>query len=508
MRRLLCIALWVLVALVVPSVAMANQSVTGWCETGAIAVVTSGLQSSNQVQGSFPQCQVEVLVHGGGIATIFADNLNTPLANPFLANTIGQFSFYGNNGRYDIVLSGGGNGGLPSPVTISDVLLNDPFQEISSLCTVAFTPTPTFTANLCSIFSMTLTGNVTSSGISGALTGQVISFNITNCMGSPCTLAWPSNFFNPPLLTPIAGASEQFTFALLADGNWHSMSVGESMVFDTGVNGNVLRINGVTINAITGTGANVLATSPTIITAILTTPAISNPTITGTVAGGATYTAPTLTSPTITGTVAGGASYTAPTLTGTIGGGATYTSITLPNPTSTGTDVGSETLQNKGLMSAANGNNVTLICPFQGSTGAITGNSMDQLLWSCGIPANVLGPGKGIRLRGNVQHTTGSAAPNFKLSIGGVTFSGLGGTGSTNGTRSTLIFEFFNNVGVQNAQTAGGYGLDSSGTSTAGVLGMPTTNFATGGTITIGITFNAANTNAVTGDSFWGELIQ
>src|SRR4029077_3729565 len=90
----------------------------------------------------------------------------------------------------------------------------------------------------------------------------------------------------------------------------------------------------------------------------------------------------------------------------------------------------------------------------------------------------------------------------------GVTFSSLGGVGSTNATRSTLIFEFFNNVGVQNAQTAGGYGLDSSGTATVGVLGMPTSNFATGGTITVGITFNAANTNAVTGGSFWGELIQ
>ncbi len=65
---------------------------------------------------------------------------------------------------------------------------------------------------------------------------------------------------------------------------------------------------------------------------ILTSPVISNPTITGTVAGAAIYTAPTINSPTIntpavaspsiTGTVSGSATYTRPVLTGVIDGSA------------------------------------------------------------------------------------------------------------------------------------------------------------------------------------------
>jgi hypothetical protein len=83
-----------------------------------------------------------------------------------------------------------------------------------------------------------------------------------------------------------------------------------------------------------------LAASPAI-----GTPTITNPTINGTVAGGASYTAPTITNPTVTGTVAGNPTITAPTLTsptisGTVAGGASYTSPTITNPTVTGTVAG------------------------------------------------------------------------------------------------------------------------------------------------------------------------
>jgi hypothetical protein len=123
-------------------------------------------------------------------------------------------------------------------------------------------------------------------------------------------------------------------------------------------------IPAITSPTITGTVAGgATYTSP-----IINTPTIASPTITGTVAGGATYTSPiintpTIASPTITGTVAGGATYssitltgttintgasitggtitsptiTNPTITGTVGGTASYTSITATNPTITGT---------------------------------------------------------------------------------------------------------------------------------------------------------------------------
>lgn len=74
---------------------------------------------------------------------------------------------------------------------------------------------------------------------------------------------------------------------------------------------------------------------------VLTNKTLTSPSITGTVAGSASYTTPTITSPTITGTVAGGASYTSPTITGTVAGGASYTSPTITSPSITGTVGGS-----------------------------------------------------------------------------------------------------------------------------------------------------------------------
>src|SRR5271170_2477331 len=99
-----------------PLLAAANQNAQGWCEVGAQPVVTSGLTSTTLVQASYPACTVTVFIHGGGVATIFADNSNTPLANPFTATSNGRWLFYAANGRYDIQLSGAG---FPTPVTYS-----------------------------------------------------------------------------------------------------------------------------------------------------------------------------------------------------------------------------------------------------------------------------------------------------------------------------------------------------------------------------------------------------
>lgn len=110
-----------LLMLFTPS-ARANQNAQGWCEVGSTLVVTSGLVSTTPVQGSFPLCTVTVFVHGGGLALIYSDNINTPLANPFTGALNGQWLFYASNGRYDIQLSGAG---FPIPVVFSDVILAD-----------------------------------------------------------------------------------------------------------------------------------------------------------------------------------------------------------------------------------------------------------------------------------------------------------------------------------------------------------------------------------------------
>jgi len=58
-------------------------------------------------------------VSGGGLSTIFSDNVATPLANPFTAQDGSEFFFYAANNRYDIFITG--------PVTDSflDVILFD-----------------------------------------------------------------------------------------------------------------------------------------------------------------------------------------------------------------------------------------------------------------------------------------------------------------------------------------------------------------------------------------------
>lgn len=121
-RRWLLAIAFILLA---PAIAHAREAAHGWCELGNRPVVTSGLTSSTLVQASYPQCTVTVLVHGGGLATIYSDNNGTVLANPFIAQTNGQWIWYANNGHYDVTISSSINVTMPQPVTYSDILLCD-----------------------------------------------------------------------------------------------------------------------------------------------------------------------------------------------------------------------------------------------------------------------------------------------------------------------------------------------------------------------------------------------
>lgn len=102
-----------------------NSAVTGYCVKGATPATTSGLNSTNTLQGVVPGgpagCLVQVYVSGTVTpATIYSTVGGTVLTNPFRATTSGQWVFYAATGAYDIVLSGG----LPpnaysSPVTLT-----------------------------------------------------------------------------------------------------------------------------------------------------------------------------------------------------------------------------------------------------------------------------------------------------------------------------------------------------------------------------------------------------
>src|SRR5271154_2208652 len=122
-RRLALLAF--LVSLCAVSSRAQNVASRGWCETGNTPVITSGLTSVTLVQVSYPQCTVTVFIHGGGLATVFADSSGTPLSNPFTAQLNGQWIFYGTSGQHvDVQLSGGlPFPGFPTPVTLSDIVI-------------------------------------------------------------------------------------------------------------------------------------------------------------------------------------------------------------------------------------------------------------------------------------------------------------------------------------------------------------------------------------------------
>lgn len=94
------------------SVASARAKYQGWCVTAA------GTRSLG--------CTVRVLLSGTSTqATLYSNNAGQSLANPFTADPLtGLFSFYADNGKYDISFSGG-NPSITVPYTLSAILLLD-----------------------------------------------------------------------------------------------------------------------------------------------------------------------------------------------------------------------------------------------------------------------------------------------------------------------------------------------------------------------------------------------
>lgn len=117
--------LWIGFLLIVcsPS-ARARERAFGWCENGGVIGTVSGLTVTPDFQGSYPGCIVTVYLTGTTtLATIYADNNGTPLANPFQASlTTGYWFFYADNARYDVQLSGT----VGTPFTLSDIVVSDP----------------------------------------------------------------------------------------------------------------------------------------------------------------------------------------------------------------------------------------------------------------------------------------------------------------------------------------------------------------------------------------------
>jgi hypothetical protein len=107
-----------------------HQTVYDLVVVGGQVITTAGAGSTQKAEQVIPSCTVTVYVAGTLTpATIYADRATTPTpkANPFTANSAGEWFFYAAAGRYDVRLSGGsGSNTYPSPVTYGDFWISSP----------------------------------------------------------------------------------------------------------------------------------------------------------------------------------------------------------------------------------------------------------------------------------------------------------------------------------------------------------------------------------------------
>ena len=107
----------------------------GLCAAPA-AAMERGWGWARILSSGAPAPSATVTVYDAGtlnLSTIYSDNLLTPKANPFTADSTAYWYFYGANGRYDLVFSGGG---IPTPYTLGDFLILDS-TAVGSLCGVS-----------------------------------------------------------------------------------------------------------------------------------------------------------------------------------------------------------------------------------------------------------------------------------------------------------------------------------------------------------------------------------
>jgi len=123
------------------------------------------------------------------------------------------------------ILAGPASGGS-GPVTARNAVAAD----ICGVTPVTFSATPAFDASTFAspTFTMTLTGNVTSSSVSNPIAGQQITFVITQDGTGGWTFSWPANFRGASAIAPDATLVSVQSFVY--DGSvWRATSPGTTM---------------------------------------------------------------------------------------------------------------------------------------------------------------------------------------------------------------------------------------------------------------------------------------
>jgi hypothetical protein len=145
------------------------------------------------------------------------------------------------------------------------------------------------------------------------------------------------------------------------------------------------------------------------------------------------------------------------------------------------------------------------ICPAQGPLASVTGTGGLATYYTCTIPAGALAAGKGIRVTAISKHTTGTASVTYQLSFGGTLTSAVGPSGAANQLDKN-VYEIFNAPGSTSSQTIFTTGQDSNAGTNS--LKLDTASVNTASSVTLNVQFNVPNTDAITPEMFWVELIQ
>lgn len=129
MRHILLLLILLLLSTLSAS-AVTYYTFEGSCEEPGQPVVTQGLNSTTPVQIDHVPCKITVYLHGTStLATLYQDDLGTPLTNPFNSQSNGYFHFeVSQAGEYDYVMDNTttGNPTTPSwsaPFTVSGIQL-------------------------------------------------------------------------------------------------------------------------------------------------------------------------------------------------------------------------------------------------------------------------------------------------------------------------------------------------------------------------------------------------
>jgi hypothetical protein len=285
--------------------------------------------------------------------------------------------------------------------------------------------------------------------------------------------------------------------------------------FDTAGTGNSFKINGTAVTTVTGSGANVLGTSPTIttpvISSIVNTGTLTLPTSTDTLVGRATT--DTLTNKSIAGSQ----------ITGAVTGlGATMTTARLLGRTTASTgaieeiSIGSGLTLSAGSLSASGGGGGNTVTLFSSVADATVGNTTTETTLvnttgatgSMSISANTLAAGDVLHIRGTgYSGNNGGSWLNVRIKFGSTTICSIVST-SIQTTATTQLFTIdamvtVRTIGASGTMVGGGNNMRFSGTKaadlyaiTAATVSSPSVTVDTTATTTLDVTAQHQTANA------------